>query len=50
MEVHKNQVKKIVIKSGITSICESAFTRLPAIEEVEVKRSNPDWGKSICIL
>ena len=33
----KNQVKKIVIKSGITSICESAFTRLPALKEVEVE-------------
>lgn len=33
----KNQVKKIVIKSGITSICEKAFTSLPALKEVEVE-------------
>ena len=33
----KNQVKKIVIKSGITSISENAFNYLPNLKEVVIE-------------
>lgn len=41
----KNQVKKIVIKSGITSISENAFNYLPNLKEVVVENGVRTIGK-----
>lgn len=40
-----SQVKKVVIKSGITSISEKAFAYLPALEEVEIEDGIISIGK-----
>lgn len=40
-----SQVKKVVIKSGITSISEKAFAYLPALEEVEIENGIISIGK-----
>ena len=41
----KNQVKKIVIKSGITSISENAFNYLPNLKEVVIENGVHTIGK-----
>ena len=41
----KKQIKKIVIKSGITSISEGAFSSLPAVEEVVIEKGLKEIGK-----
>ena len=41
----KNQVKKVVIKSGITSISDKAFISLPNLEEVEIEKGVQKIGK-----
>ena len=41
----KNQVKKVVIKSGITSISDNAFSSLPKLEEVEIENGVQKIGK-----
>lgn len=41
----KNQVKKVVIKSGITSISEAAFKYLPYLKEVEIENGVVSIGK-----
>ena len=41
----KKQIKKIVIKSGITSISEGAFSSLPAVKEVVIEKGLKEIGK-----
>lgn len=41
----QNKVKKIVIKTGITSISDNAFDFLPALEEVEIEKGVQRIGK-----
>ena len=41
----QNKVKKIVIKTGITSISDKAFASLPVLEEVEIEKGVQKIGK-----
>ena len=41
----KKQIKKIVIKSGITSISDNAFASLPALKEVVIEKGLKEIGK-----
>lgn len=41
----QNKVKKIVIKTGITSISDNAFASLPVLEEVEIEKGMQKIGK-----
>lgn len=41
----QNKVKKIVIKTGITSISDNAFASLPVPEEVEIEKGMQKIGK-----
>lgn len=41
----KKQIKKIVIKSGITSISDNAFASLPAVKEVVIEKGLKEIGK-----
>ena len=41
----QNKVKKIVIKTGITSISDNAFASLPVLEEVEIEKGVQKIGK-----
>nr|WP_295277770.1 leucine-rich repeat domain-containing protein [uncultured Blautia sp.] len=41
----QNRIKKIVIKTGITSVSDNAFTYLPSLEEVEIEKGVQKIGK-----
>ena len=41
----KNQIRKVIIKPGITSISERAFVYLPELKEVDIQKGVTKIGK-----